>query len=161
MATYKHLRPEDIPPVPTAAELVEELKNCSFEDLADRMYELEVALENMDAARAPFAAAYEIVRKQIIPAHAENSGSSVLVRQFTSDYRGRVQLQSDLYVQVLSPQEAQQWLQDNGHGDLIKPSVHAGSLKAAMKRRIQTAQGTPPEDLFKLTPFKFAMITRA
>lgn len=161
MATYKHLAPGEIPPVPSPEEFDTKFKGATAESAGRRLWELEKQLEQMSAAMAPLAAEYEHVRKRTLPQIAENSGVTTVVIQFTPEYRGRVGLTSDLYVQMIGNQaECFEWLGDNGHGDLIKKAVHPGSLKAAMKRRIETGQGTPPSDKFKLTPFKFATITR-
>lgn len=160
MASYKHLAPGEIPPVPTAEDFDAKFRGITAEAGGRRLWELEKQLEQMAAAMAPLSAEYEHLRKRTLPQIAEDSGVTSVVIQFTPEYRGRVGLTSDLYVQILNQSEGFDWLRDHGHGDLIKEGVHSGSLKAAMKRRIESGQGTPPSEIFKLTPFKFATITK-
>lgn len=163
MARTKHAtKPGVIPPVPTPQILEAQYKGLSLEELGKLMYELEVELERMRLEMAPLSARYEYLRLRAIPDAAEGLGTAQTVTiQFTPDYRGRIGLTSDMHVQVVDKDKAKEWLQDNGHGDLIQETVNAGSLKAALAQRIKKGDGTPPQDLFKLTLFKRASITRA
>jgi hypothetical protein len=158
---YKHLRPGEVPPVPTPEELDEKFMGMSFEELIKVMYALERKLEQGNAALAPFFVEYEHLRKRTFPNVSEESGTDTATVNITDDYRGRVQMQPDLYVSVLNPLTAREWLRDNGHGDLIKDTINAESLKAALKYRIKNAQGTPPDTIFKITPYKYAILVRA
>lgn len=161
-AKTKHAKPGAIPPVPTPEILEGQYKGQSLEQLGSAMYELEVQLERMALEMAPLSARYEYLRLRAIPDAAEGLGTAQTVTiQFTPDYRGRVGLTSDMYVQVLNKDGTKEWLQDNGHGDLIQETVNAGSLKSAIRERIEKGDGTPPSDLIKITPFKRASITRA
>lgn len=161
MPAQKHTPPGDAPPVPSPEQLEEKYKGKSVELLAKAMYELEVDIEHKSLVIAPLQAEYEYIRLRALPEAAENSGTQTVTIQFTPDYRGRVGLTGDLYVQIIDSDGAYQWLADHGHADLIKNTVHAGSLKSALKQRIEKGAGTPPADFFKLTPFKRASITKA
>ena len=75
---------------------------------------------------------------------------------------GRVGLTSDLYASIAPDQKgaAYEWLSDNGHGDVVQPTVNSSTLKALMKSIIKSGKEIPSE-LFKVTPFTRASITKS
>ena len=74
---------------------------------------------------------------------------------------GRLSTRGELYASIIKDKkgEAYQWLKDNGHGDLIKGTVNASSLKALIKEQIKAGEQFP-DDMFKITPFTMATITK-
>jgi hypothetical protein len=158
---YKHLKPKEIPEVPTTEDLTARFAGRSHEELSKRMYTLELMIEVLASQIAPLAAEYNFIKDRAIPEAAMDSGIKNVTYEFASDYDGRVTLQPDLWVTVLNKDKAFEWLEDNGHGDLIQQTVNAASLKAALKSRIQKGDGTPPPEIFRVTPVTYAVITKA
>ena len=100
---------------------------------------------------------YDYLRLSLIPKLFEDRG----VSNMTMPEIGRVQLAADIYASIPADrrEEAYQWLDDNGFGDLITNTVNASTLKAFLKRRVVAGEEIP-DGLFKVTPFTRASITK-
>jgi hypothetical protein len=97
----------------------------------------------------------DVVRLELIPIAMEDAGiTSVNIAGV-----GRLGLTGDLYLSVKDKAGLYNWLNDNGLGDLIQPTVNSSTLKAFIKGRIKGGADYP-EDLVSVTPFTRASITR-
>jgi hypothetical protein len=74
---------------------------------------------------------------------------------------GRISLRADIYASVKSgmKETAYTWLSDVGAGDLIQDSVPPSTLKAFLKNRLKAGEDIP-EDLFNVTPYQQATLTK-
>ena len=100
---------------------------------------------------------YDRLRTGSIPeAMAEDGIQTIKVEGI-----GRVGLTSDVYVSYADNKEAAfMWLAEHGLGACITETVNASTLKAAFRKMIR--EGEPlPDDIFRITPFSRASITKA
>src|SRR5690606_9653360 len=74
---------------------------------------------------------YDYLRLAAVPNRFEEEGISNMKVEGV----GRVQLAGDLYAGIVRgrEEEAFEWLDDNGRGDLVKKTVNSSSIKAVLK----------------------------
>jgi len=135
-----------------------EYNDLSAADLARHMKTVRTDLDAADTVKKALQKRFDFLRLQVIPTAMEDEG----LGSFNLDGIGRIGLTSDIYASIVSgkKKEAYQWLEDNQHGDLIQPTVNASSLKAAIKQILKKGEEVLPEELFKVTPFSRASITK-
>ena len=121
------------------------------------MAKVKADLEIATAEKTRLQVEYDFLRTQKIPEAMDDDG----VGNITLKDVGRVSLTNDVYASIPAAQRenAYEWLRANGHGDLIKETVHTSTLKAFAKNTIKEGKELP-EDLFKVTPFSRASITK-
>lgn len=136
------------------------------EELIKAMHEASVAAAKLELEAKPFNDAFEYLRLVKIPAVFDERDIKNLAVTGLSDVEGnavsvRCALTSDIYASIKAGQKdaAYQWFRDNGRGDLIKETVAPGTLKSSAKAAM--VKGEPfPEDLFNVTPFTRAGLTK-
>lgn len=82
------------------------------------------------------------------------------VRTITVEGVGRVSVSQRWSASILDKELGHKWLQDNGHGGLIIPTVNASSLSAFAKNLIEEEGKELPEDLFKTGRLTYTSITK-
>lgn len=132
-------------------------RQMSLPELARALARLRADKEVMEANLAVTNKAYDMLRMAIIPDKLDEAG----VTSMTVEGVGRLGLTADVYASIVGENKAAayEWLSDHGHGDLIQPTVNSSSLKALMRRAIASGEEVP-EDLFKVTPYRRASITK-
>lgn len=135
----------------------EEIEKMSLHQLATRMQELRIILDEASAKKTTIQKEYDHIRLNAIPPMMDDQDISTV----TFDDVGRVTLTSDIYATIPGEQKeaAWEWLRNNDHGDMIRETINAGTLKAALKSIIKKGEQLP-EMLFKVTPFSRASITK-
>lgn len=118
-------------------------------------YMLRNWLDKVGSIEKALSHLHEMAQKQYVPEALENEG----IEKLTLAGVGTVYLQDDCYVSINSErkEEAYQWLDDEGNGDLIKPSINASSLSALIKKKLKNGDEVPA-DLIKMTPYTKAVI---
>jgi hypothetical protein len=139
----------------TTQVLYPEYVGLSAVALAQIQKTLAAGLETLKAEATDVQKRYDYVRQASLPTAMENEG----LEKFTADGIGTVYLASDMWVKVMPGKSdaLQQWLSNNGHADLIKPTVNASSLKAAITQMMAKGEMVP-ESLVKVTPYTRACI---
>lgn len=129
----------------TTLQLVHELKAA------------KVAKEAADIVAKELGKRYDFLRLIVIPGAFESDGIEAL----KVDGVGRVGLRGEIYASINKEHkdEAFQWLDDTGRGALIQKTVNAATLKASLKKMLKDGEEVP-EELFKVTPFSMAVITK-
>lgn len=133
------------------------ISTLSLTEVIEMMHQKRQAL---DAAKATVSALqddFDTLAKSIVPEAMENAG----MEQVVVAGIGRVNLRADIYTSIPAEmkQEAYQWLSDNGREGLITQTVNASTLKAVIREAIKKGEEFP-EDLFKVTPYTMAVITK-
>lgn len=126
----------------------------SLHDLVSSMKLMRAKKDALDEELKIINAHYDLLRIELIPAAMEEEG----VERVTYEGIGRVSLTGDIYARVTDKHGLMEWLSDAGFGDLIQPTVNAGTLKAFIKKRIKDNLGVP-SDFVGVTPFTRASIT--
>jgi hypothetical protein len=128
-------------------------------DLVREMKALKDAKEAADAVAKEINRRWDHMRLALIPARFEAEG----LQNLKLEGVGRVGLRGDLHASILPGKKdaAFEWLDDHGRGDLVQKSVNASSLKASMKKLLEAGEEEIPEEIFKVTPYTMATITKA
>lgn len=126
--------------------------------LIREMKSVQVEKDSVDELLSALNKRYDYLRLKAIPDRFDNEG----ITNMKVEGVGRVQLTADLYASIKSgkKEEAYQYLSDTGHGDVIQPSINPSTMKATIKAMIQKGEEVP-EELFTVTPFSRASITKA
>lgn len=125
-------------------------------EMAQMFRELKELYETADRIKKEFGKTYDWLRVNYIPERLETLGSSSM--QVTG--YGRLGLTDDLRVKVLDKQGAYDWLEENDMGDMITETVNTSTLKASLRKRLQKGEKVP-DNLFELTPFTRANLTKS
>ena len=138
-----------------------EVENFDFEkmelvELAHYQASLKSVHERLDKHKSTVGKMFDYIRTQAVPLKMEEEG----VESITVQGVGRLSLTSDIYLQVKDKEGSFEWLMDNGHGDLISETVNASSLKALLRRMLRDGKEVPDE-VYKVTPFSRASITKS
>lgn len=112
--------------------------------------------EQADSCKSRIGKIYDWSRMGLVPEKMEQAG----VDGFTLTGVGRVSLTADLSVSMPDKVAGYAWLEEHGMGDLVTQTVNASSLKAVIRRRLRDGEAVPGE-IFKVSPFTRASITRA
>ena len=127
-------------------------------ELVREMKALKDAKEAADLVAKEINRRWDHMRLALIPARFEAEG----LKNAKLDGVGTVSLRGDVYASILPGQKeaAFEWLDDHGRGDLVQKQVNSSSLKASMKKLLETGEEEIPEDIFKVTPYTMATITK-
>jgi hypothetical protein len=139
------------------AKMAKFYEGFNLVDLIRKMRELRIQKDNMEAELKGIGRELEYVSKNLIPERFNAEG----IKKMDVEGVGRVSLRADIYASIKSGQKttAYQWLKDIGSEDLIQPAVAPSILKAFLKDRLKSGEDIP-EDLFNVTPFQSATITK-
>lgn len=135
----------------------EKLRGLPVSELARIMKVVGEQLEETKAIQSKIQKIYDFLRLNLIPEGMENEG----IRNITYEGIGRVQTATDIRVSVLAADrdELHQWMEDNGHGDMVTDTINSSSLKAWVKGQIKEGKEYPI-DLIKVDAFDRASITK-
>lgn len=128
-----------------------------LKELINFMSQIKGALAMVSSAKSVLEKTHDLLRKNIVPNRMQEKD----IKSITIDGIGKVTLTSDMYANIpaANKEAAHQWLGDNGHQDMVRPTVNAASLKALAKEMI--LRSTPlPEDIFNVTPYSRASIKK-
>ena len=130
----------------------------SLFELVEAMQGIREKLDIAKDEKTRLQKIYDHLRENKIPEMMDDEG----VNSVTYEGIGRVTLTSDIYASIPAIQKdaAWQWLKENNHGGIIKENVHSGTLKATLKAIIKKGKEELPEEIFKVTPFSRASITK-
>lgn len=127
----------------------------SVQNRITTMSALDELAESVAPIKASLTKAWDGFRFIHVPEAMEEEG----IESITVENVGRCSITTGLtasIAEVFRP-EAYTWLSDHGHGGLIKETVNAQSLSAAVKEMIQTGEEVP--EFIKVNPFVRASIT--
>ena len=129
----------------------------SIQQLAAAQRELSDNIDTLKQLSTHLQKQYDTIRLVVLPEKMDEED----ITNITVTGVGRVTIQSDIYFSIPTEHkdETYDWLRDHGHGDLIQETVNSSSGKAWAKEMIKKGQELPP-DLFKVTPFSRAQITK-
>lgn len=132
-----------------------EAEKLSAVEIAQLQHQLQKANEQADTVKKTVGKVFDHTRTFLLPARMEEEGIS----GFKIKGVGRVNLTSDMRVSMKDKEAGYAWLEENDHGDLVTETVNASTLKALLSRMIRDGKEVP-EDIFKISPFDRASITK-
>jgi len=133
------------------------MKTWTIQELATRQRSIQDQLDTIKAISTRLQKEFDTIRLNILPEKMDEED----ITNVTVTGVGRVVVQSDLYFSIPADrkEDAYHWLKANGHADLVQETVNSSSGKAWAKEMFK--KGRPlPEDLFKVSPFSRAQITK-
>ncbi|MDX8383732.1 MAG: hypothetical protein R8M45_06595 [Ghiorsea sp.] len=115
----------------------------SIKELAAEMRDLKDLISAQKAETAVLQARFDMIRKVELPTEMDEAG----VESTRLAGIGTVLLTADIYSRfaVGKEHDALKWLEDTGHGGMIKETVHAGTLKAFLKSELTEGHEVPAE----------------
>lgn len=127
-------------------------------DLARAMRVFRDAKDAIDIVDKEITRRWDFLRLVRMPAQCEEED----IENVRIAGVGRIDLRPDIYASILPgrKQDAFRWLQDNGRGDTVQETVNSSTLKAMLKKMVKDGEEYP-EEIFKVTPFTMAALTRA
>ena len=139
-------------------EFYELMEGKSLLELASVMNEIRVSLDAATQVKTNLQKRYDALRLNLIPTAMDEDGIS----NVTIDGIGRLGLTADIYASIPAAQrdEAWEWFRSNKLGDIIKETINSGTLKATLKSIMKKGELEIPEELFKVTPYTRASITK-
>jgi hypothetical protein len=141
----------------TKAQARAEYANLSLHALASHMKAMREEKEEVEAQLSLINAKYDVLRYEAIPNKMDEEG---MEKGPTYEGIGRISLTADMFVSTINKQGLFDWLDDNGLGDIIQPTVNPSTLKAFVKGRMKEGKEVPSEYV-KITPVTRASITKA
>ena len=134
-----------------------EYNDMTIAELAQAQVDVKNEIEALKASTSLLDKRFDDLRLHRIPDKMEETG----ILSVKLDGIGRLSMQGNLHASILKDkkEEAYDWLQENGHGDLIKGTVNASTLKAFIKECMKNGEAYPDE-LFKVSPYMMATITK-
>jgi hypothetical protein len=115
-----------------------EKQNATIKELAESIVLTESQIEDLEKA--------VVTKKEALIALMQQTGQTAV--KLDSGLSPRIENQTRISKRKeIENEQLFTWLNDNGLGELIKPSVHAGTLQTALEE--YTAQGNSlPEEIF-------------
>lgn len=134
----------------------EQLKALSLTDLITEFRHIKDQLDAAKEVKTNCQKRFDLIRLKVLPELADEEGVSTM----TVDGIGRMGLSSDMYTSIRADDRevAYQWLRDHGHGDIIKETVNAGTLKSFCKEMVKNGEEIP--ECISATPYTRATLTK-
>lgn len=115
--------------------------------LGDELLHLKEQIDKLDEEKKQLTARYDEIRSVQLPEAMAQAG---LVNEsgqgkFSLSDGSTIYLRSDVRAHVRKADEGlfHNWLRSNGHGDLIKETVHPQTLKAFIREQIENGASVP------------------
>jgi hypothetical protein len=129
----------------------------SYKELGEIFLAQKEGLAQLSAEKKELQIQHDRLRLTIIPDKMDEDGmTSINIKGV-----GRLGVTLDAYVTVLAENRGAfyEWLDDNGHGGLIKPYAQPSTVKAFIKEQVKNGEEIP-EDLVSCEPFFRATVTK-
>lgn len=133
----------------------DEYSGMTLHALAEHMKLIRAEKDELEARLKIVNAKYDVLRYEAIPNRMDEDG----VERVSYEGIGRVNLTADMFVSTRDKNGLYLWLENNGLGDIIQPSVNASTLKAFIKGRMKDGKEVPAE-FVNITPVTRASITK-
>lgn len=139
-------------------QLMDEANKFDLKDMAQWMIELKRELEEASGVKVSIGKLFDRLRQEIIPNKMEDMG----IISANLEGIGRIGVTADMWtsIPINTKEAAYQWLKDNDFGDIIKPAVNGATFKALVKEQIKIGKVIFPDNLFKITPYMRASVTK-
>ena len=130
----------------------------SIKTLAEKMVAVRAKLDASKVATAELQKEFDDIRKVQLPEAMEAAG----MESTRLPNIGTVSMRTDAYASIRGGQqeEANQWMRENGFGDLIKEFIHSSTLKAFLKEQFREGEHLP-EEIFTFSPYSYVAITKS
>ena len=146
------------------ASYITTFEGMSYKELAETFKKMKDANAEADNELKKQKEIFDILRLKVIPEKLDNEGmSSINIKGV-----GRLGVTLDMNVSVLAENRDRfyEWLEESGHGGIIKPYAQPSTVKAFVKEEVKLAaeerrEPDLPQDLVDWTPFYRASVTKS
>ena len=113
-------------------------KYPELENLASLFDDLKTKLETIKTAQTAIQKMFDSVRLNKIPDMMDEQGITTV----TFETLGRLTLTSDIRASIpkIFREKAYEWMELNGHGDIVVETIPSSTLKAFCKRQIKKGE---------------------
>lgn len=133
---------------------------ATLDELVSEYIDLKANLEELKTLTKSVEAKYDDIRKRQLPDKMQELGLIAPDGKggFTHSSGAKIYLKTEVYAYCKKENEPQffEWLRAQGHGDLIKETVHNQTLKAFAKECIKDGVALPPQ--LTVTPETIAVL---
>lgn len=135
-----------------------EFDDMKLPELAKMQVKLKNDIDDLKKQQTTLQVKFDHLRKFRIPEMMEDMGQETTKLKDV----GVISLRPEMYASIPKGmlKEAYAWLEENGHGDIVKETINSSTLKAFIKEQIKEGE-TLPEGLFKVEPYMMAAITKS
>jgi hypothetical protein len=144
----------------TADALQKEVDALPKEDpfqLAPVYFRLKTDYDQLDTARKRVYALVDKMNKAMMPEALDaNGGDLIRIPEIGRSFG----FTSKMSVSMIDKEAGMKWLKDEGHGDLIQPTVNASTLAAFAKSLLLEDGMDLPDDIFKTSTYRNTTMTR-
>lgn len=128
----------------------------SITDAAKRLADVREVKANLEAQLKEVNKEKEDLEARQLPKLMDEQE----IEKLTIEGVGTLYLESGVYAYIMAADRgiANDWLRSNGHGDIIKETIHHGTLKSWVKE--QLGNGQPVPEFFNAKPIQTARIRR-
>lgn len=123
-------------------------EESGLEAIVSEMIESKRLVDELEATLKGAKAQLDDIRKRRLPEKMQELGMVGPSGRggFTHSSGAKVHLRVEVWANIRKEvaEETYAWLKDNGHGDIIKETVNAQTLRAFAKERIEDGEPLPP-----------------
>lgn len=132
-------------------------EDMNLRQLAERMKATRAELDDTKADASALQKEWDSLRKKWLPKKMEEMG----IVDVRFEGVGTVSERTDAYCTTPAKNKAAlyEWLNENGHGDLITDTVNASTLKAFIKEQILEGNDVP-DHIVNFEPYTYVAITK-
>ena len=152
---------------PTPLDLFRDKVRAKYKDMSDvpalakEMARIEDLLEKSKEETSRLNCQWDVLRLEVLPDRMDAQG----IENIAVDGVGKVSLTADLYVSIKpdSKSDLFKWFRKNKLGELIKETVHSGTMRSFVKSWMKDPKKAAklPSALLNVTPYTRASITKA
>lgn len=120
-------------------------------ELAKLFFQMKQGHEALDKARKRVYKVVDMVDKFLMPkVLQDNNMDMIRIPELERSFGLRNQMSAS----IIDKEAGMKWLKDNGHADLIQPTVNASTL-ASFAKTLMVDEGIDlPDDIFKVTQYQ-------
>lgn len=119
-------------------------------------YKIDEAYDRLDDVRKRVYALLENINRQIIPGKMEDAAVKTIS---LTDIGRRFTVSQRMSASMVDKPRGMEWLNTEGHGDMIQPTVNASALSSFFKQWIQDTGREAPEH-FKISTMTLTSVTK-
>ena len=136
---------------------LDRIRALSAEEAAVEYVNFREKYDYLDSVFGRLTTAKDKLSREIIPRIFEDSHHDQSINLKTGH---RVTVQYRLTASMKNKEAAMKWLQDNGLGDLIQPTVNASTLAAVARGMIEEKNESLPDEYFTVSNLPTTSVTR-
>jgi hypothetical protein len=120
-------------------------------------FKVRDALDALEGQMKIAAALVESMSRRVIPDRMRQSDTKTIS---LASVQRRFTVTARMSASIIDKPRGHLWLSDNGHGDLIQPTVNASSLSSFAKAYLNEKGEDLPAEIFKVSTMEYTSVTK-